>query len=530
MNAFRWVLAWFLLALALLLLRAWLGLDAPLGSDPALWGLSASQLLRGQLPSVLPGYPLMVAAASAVSGRLPWLVGGWISTLAGAAVPVLSAGVARVLGLEWWAALLVGLASLASPDLLAFSFQLQPDSTALLFLLLSALAGLRWARQPLAGRTLLFLCGLLAMALVREHGMVILVATLLLILSFKYSRVAWLLPPATAILLLVLVWTGVARQLPSRVYTPLAESPLLLKPGVGTSFMNELTGEAGGSFRDALMRGDRLDIWWIFIRTLGQRSGDTLALLLLGFAGLWWWTRSAQGSVRWRGASRVRLLGLHAALCSPILVLLIIWSHRRHAALLLPLAYVGIAAGLQRLGKSRRWPVLLCTGLGLGSLAMRLPSSLAAISTEAGHAHQRMALAEWMRAQPGRWFLGGVFNEINLHLLWPRNNPRLVLPGQPMPRLWSGTDWRTMWVGPPGSMPPPFVPVHQVGGLVVYRLEPEPGQERPCTRVEPVSSVLFASGDMRGESSPSCQAEPFFGPEPGHGSRGRGAIPAQLRQ
>jgi hypothetical protein len=98
-----------------------------------------------------PGYPLLVALTSFVAGVQP-LAGQLVSLVAGAAVPLLTALLARELMPEQrWVPLLCGVVAAASGQLWQSSIVVMSDTTGLALATLSALAVTRYARRPHAG-------------------------------------------------------------------------------------------------------------------------------------------------------------------------------------------------------------------------------------------------------------------------------------------------------------------------------------------------------------------------------------------
>ena len=84
---------WLLGLLSVLRLIVWklgVGPSGPLGSDPALWGLTALDLEAGNAPLTVPLYPWLIQA----------LPGGLINT--GLSLSLLSAALLPLAG--WWAA------------------------------------------------------------------------------------------------------------------------------------------------------------------------------------------------------------------------------------------------------------------------------------------------------------------------------------------------------------------------------------------------------------------------------------------
>lgn len=484
-----------------------------------MWGLAAEGIRLGQLPEVLPVYPGLTAILAMLLGASAWQVGGWLSLVAGSLLPAAIALVGRRLGLGWATVLPVALVSLVLPDLLLFSWQLQPDALATLLLLGVLAAGIHYDQRPGPARAVLWVGAALALAATREHGGIVLPVVLLALVGYRWPRVGAALAVVAGLAGLVLATGVLAAWLPERLAMPLRESPLAAGTGPLPSYADELGGEAGRALAQAWTDGDRLGVWWALLERLLTRSGGNLLLLALGGVG-------------WVVARRRRSLPALVAL-SPLGVLLIIWSHRRHTSVLLPVALLGVALLVEHLLRKQRARQALSAVLLLllgGLLALGTPAEVRGLAGAARHGHERLELARWMRSQPGEWFLGGQHNEVNLHLVWYRHNPELPPPSEPMPLLWEAADWRTQWVAPPGTMPPPFSQVHVGGSLAVYSLQPEPGQERPCAQVRPVGDVIFTSEPVQGRVSQACQAPPHFGtrpPPPEHPWEGQPFVPPE---
>ena len=488
---------------ALVAVRGVYGLGVPLGPDPALWGLSASMLARGLSPHVAPGYPALLAVGSAMAGLQPWRVGGWVSLVFAAVSCGFVAAIGAWRGLPAVAAVIVGLATLMLPDALGFAFQLQPDAVAACLCLLVLAVGLYWEEAPNASRATAWAASGVALILVREHGLAVLPAIGLALVWRRRPTVAVEIAGFAALAGVLLFLGGATDWLPARIAAPLRESPLGAGHGPVPDYRKELTSGLGVEFEAAWQRGDHLAVWQVVLRTLVDRSALNLVVVAAGLVG-------------W-GAS-VRRLPLAALVAlSPVLPLLCVWSQRRHTSVLLPVAVLGVALGLQAIAvryPALKWPSAAAFLLGVAFVGRGLPGALADLKRSADAGHQRIALAAWMQAEPGRWLLGGQHNEVNLHLLWSRNNPDLPPPGAPLPLEHDGADWHTMWVAPPGTMPPPFTEVHVEGPLAVFRLEASPGKPRPCEEVSWSPGVLFTSTAMTAATSPECSAKAWFGGRP----------------
>ena len=134
---------------ALVLWRQGLGLFGALGTDAALWGLTARDLAVGAAPLVPPGWPGLLAAVHALG--VPLIPGGVaLSIGAAAGVAVAAWRVCRRLGAGPVAAGLAAVGAVALPDMVGWSQQLQPDS--LTALIIVALGGLLAGAAAGSGR------------------------------------------------------------------------------------------------------------------------------------------------------------------------------------------------------------------------------------------------------------------------------------------------------------------------------------------------------------------------------------------
>ena len=320
----------------------------------------------------------------------------------------------------------------------------------------------------------------IALALTREHGVVVL-ATMLLALLLRAGLPFWV-PLLAAVLGGAGLWLG-ADLLPTRLRIPLQSSPL----GAGAyplpEYMTHFRGQRGVPLREAWMASDALGFWWLIAGELLRRNAENLIVVALGAVGF---IRSRQPS------------GLVAL--SPALTLLFFWSHERHSAVLIPAALVGI--GL--LIRDARRPRLLALPLALlvlaplrdaGEIWRRLGGTIR-------HAQEQRDLARWMAEQPGTWLLGGLDNELNLYLGWPRHVP--ILPQRCVQTTWDAAGWNTLWVAPAELMPPPMVALHQHGHLAVWRLEAD--GERPCQGVSLPDGPLYATHNEPLSLSDDCSA------------------------
>ncbi|MFT5685516.1 MAG: hypothetical protein ACI8RZ_006468 [Myxococcota bacterium] len=461
----RYLLLWLALAAGLLAARAWLALAVPIGSDAALWGLAAMEVRRGLIPSVAPGYPLLVALTPGPT----WWGGGVVSGLAAVGVSTGLLGLLLHHRVPRWAAIGLAAAPLLMPALLLMAIQLQPDALTQLLLLAVVGTGLAWDGQPDRRRTALWLIAGFALALTREHGVIVLPAMLLAIM-LRAGLPIWV-PLVAAVLGGVGLWFG-ADFLPDRLRVPLQSSPLGAGKHPLPEYMTHFRNHRGVPLRDAWMAGDGLRFWWLIVGELLRRSAENLAVIGLGAIGFLW-SRHRSGLVA----------------LAPAATLLFFWSHERHSAVLIPAALVGIGLLL----RSMKRPWLLAAPLAVLLLAplRDAPQTWDRLQGTVRHAQEQHDLADWMAEQPGEWMLGGLDNELNLYLGWPRHVP--ILAQRCAQSTWDAAGWRTLWVAPTGLMPPPMVPLQQRGHLAIWRLEPPEGEPRPCQEAPLPRGPLYAT-------------------------------------
>lgn len=389
-----------------------------------------------------------------------------LALLAAALIPPAVLLAARAAGASTRAALVAGIAALLWPDGAGFAQQLQPDSAialggvALAGLLAAAAGGSTRAAWGAA-------CLAALLPLLREHGLPLAGIAALILLAVPHGRRA-------ALGLLVLLWLA----------------PLLVGVAPGLHPLDLPWGERPGGALAVLGRASVEDV--PYARTLPPGPRATyLGLVERG---------EALGLVRFHAARALHLawdawlLGGAALLLAlstrrrPVIALalpllaatpaLLIWSQRRHVAVLVPVALAVLAAARPTspaLARAR-WPALALLALSLG-----LPWSAAwralgpAQRTEVPRARAFASVAGWLaeQAPPGS-LLGGVFQDIGIYIDLPRHDPD-----------GSAADWKTFVVA---DRPPPDRAWEAVfsgaGGLVVYQLRPglDP---RPCAEARP---------------------------------------------
>ncbi len=357
-------------------------IDVATGPDSPLWGLSALDWQVGNKVYVPPLFPALAGLAAwaglgvADGGRLVSLVAG------SAATAVVYAG-ARALGLSRLAALLGGALVVVHPDLVAESLIFQPEAvTAAVLGAVAATALVHAARRSIPS----FIAYVLAVgvaATAREHGLALLLPSLCFAALFPpHARWARAWAPA-ALFALVSLTPVLGRSSPLVLPTqwPWADKAAVVKrdleameQGFQPAYLNMNvdsypagdTAEAqavSNAYPCAILLpaeerpGAILKLHWRRARALGH---DLHSWLLAGLAG--------GGVLAWRR----RNWGVAAALPSLLVVIVpafIVWSQRRHAVVLLPAAFLGVAAGADALAewipRSARRVALALAGAGV---------------------------------------------------------------------------------------------------------------------------------------------------------------------
>ena len=291
----------------------------PLGSDPALWGLSALDIEAGNAPLVVPLYPWLIQllpGSPIQAGLSLSLIATWLLPIA-----------------TWWAArpisnrvaLWSGLGVLLLPDGLVMAFQLQPDALTSLWavLLAGGLLRRRWALiVPLA----------LAGLFLREHGTpVFLLVLIAAVLSpgKRVIRTALLLAGALLMAPLFGGKVGIDQPWTERSETALSLLSTDQKPP-------HLRMEEWREFRE---RGTLQRIQWHASRSLTEAPEAWGWILLSGLL--------------LTGTRRRDLLPAVLPVL-PVFGALIVWSERRHVTIAVPILLVIVTACIEKLSPSRR--------------------------------------------------------------------------------------------------------------------------------------------------------------------------------
>ena len=439
----------------------------PLGSDPALWGLTAYDLEAGIEPWAMPLYPwLMTLWPGGV------LQGGLVlSWLASWALPIA----------VWWAivpfgkkqAAWAGLGTLLLPDGMIMAFQLQPDALTSLWAVLLAGALLRnqWSLiAPLA------LIGLF----LREHGLPVFLLVGLLSLLTQKRRIA-----RTALLF------GVALSL-----------PMVFGGDVGIEQPWSSRSEQAFSLLTTQERPPHLNAeeWRIFREkgVAGRALSHSQRSLELS-PDLWSLAFVAGSLLIW---SRRRDLLRASVVLWPIGVTLLLWSERRHVAVVGPTLLVLIALGSQHRTK---FPLMIQRLLGI-VFSLALLGGLTRLPHEAEEQKNRMIklndtkrVAEILckRAESHELIFA-------LEQLFPLFCPRIQLsdPKHPL----AAKSWL---IAPPESIAEPWIAQEKIDSKFwFYRLDPTI-RDILCPPKEPhLSRHLLATGPT---PHPAFQHVPMAG-------------------
>jgi hypothetical protein len=472
------------------------GLWGALGTDAALWGMTAMDLRVGAPPLVPPGYPALVALGTVV-GAAP-VSAGWVVAMASAALlPGAVFLAARGAGASRVAAGLAGAATLVLPDAGAWAQQVQPDATAALLLVALAGALASGARAQRTGATPAALWAAAALAgvlpLVREHGGPAAAITIVVLLGLRAWR-----PAAAA---LALWWLGPLvvglapglhpADVPWGDRAGGALQALTTTDPRQVPFARELPREARAAYMGLVASGDVVGrLRWHAARSL-RLAWD--GWLLVGAAGL------GLLSLRRRDAMAL------GALLLPALPALLIWSQRRHVLLLVPVALVGLAVATR--GRAR--------GVSLGAIALAAALSwpaawsggVAGMRTERFRAEHLARTAGWLRDHaPGGSLLGGVHQDLGLYHPLPRHDPD-----------GSAADWRTFFVGrgPPRGLRDWQRVFDPEGDIDVWQKQPD-ATPRPCADAPPEPrtphlAVHLAHAELIGCDLPPGDAAPPSG-------------------
>jgi hypothetical protein len=354
------------------------------------WGLAAQAWRHtGQL-DLPPLYPALSAALSALGTALPSAAQG-VSRACGVLVPAAVFGGARWAGATRRSAFFTGAAAALAPDLVVESLTVQPEALVALLYAAAAAGGLVWAgRASPGGRVglLLFAASVALLGLAREHGLALLLpaACFAGAVAPRGMRLgAGVLVLAVAQLAPALLGVSVLR-VPgtwpwAQKVTVVLEDLRLLHEGHLPSYL-QATVDSYPTGRDAALAALRCAYTPDLARAIALNvaravllAGDLYLLLLLGVVGAA--ARFAPERLTFAGLVRSRSAWALAALALSIAPSALVWSQRRHASVLIPVALLGVALGSTALRRRSGWWIALALGAaGQLGVAIEAPAWL----------------------------------------------------------------------------------------------------------------------------------------------------------
>lgn len=482
-------------ALLPLVLRAFLGMSHPAGSDPALWGLYALNVPFGTPCAVPPAFPALVYLVHATTGQLPIPAAALVAGIAAALVGPMAYLLARGLGARPPLAAAAAVLALTTPHASTLTVQAQPDTWVMVLLLAAALAVLAAHRWPGAvGSTALAVVAGTA-PLWREHGLVVTVVALPLALVVR-GTVPWRAARVAAIVIL------------------LALSPTLLGQRIGlpwsqpwfarVSMVSEELEAAELPEHAKMLRGaerERVAVYYREGARVRLALYHTLRAIRLApaewaFAG----TALMLALAAWR-RRRVWTLAPLVGLV-PVLPALVIWSGPRHVAVALPVALAVGAAGVGSLPPRARRMVGLAALIVWAASHLAWPEVGTEIRAQAAGIRDLEDIGDdvCQLAEPGDLATG----ELGAFLYCPLP---LASLGDP------STDWRIWWVtrGPEYREGWVRIPTRSPR-FTVRRYHAEiSGPRRPCVDSHPPADAPYISLQPRPVAlEPPCAPNPAW--------------------
>jgi hypothetical protein len=504
--------------------------DVAVGPDTPLWGGAALDLVHGTSSIVPPMYPTLLSLAG-FAGMPVADAGRYVSTGAAGLASALAYGAVRAAGAGRAAALLAGGVVAVHPDTTLLGLMFQPDALTMgtFGMLCVALAAYAGARSWRCAAALALAASVLAMT--REHGVLLVPLVAAYLAVFAPAPTGSVGDDAGApsvgrrilrrvggplLLAVVLHATTVAVRLPwdtppwrwpwlFKVAAPVDDLHRLAQrsvpPYVGVGVDSYPTGDPAVLLHverayDQLMRHSVETPWPALAKLHVTRAldigGDVYALLLAGLAGGAAWALRERRAGRSGGAL---LAGLTLAVAA-IVPTLVIWSARRHVAVLVPVGAVGLGLGLDALvgtpdTAARRWVGRLATVAAVLALGWRegglRARGLAWLAERAAERRDDAAFGRAIRAatRPGTLLAGyspgDLVHEGGLVHLYAERAWASLDDGQE--RVVPSLAWRTTRVttDADATAREGWVEVARVGDLRAWRYRPEvTGAERRC--------------------------------------------------
>jgi hypothetical protein len=436
-----------------------------------------------------------------ISGLSVPASGVWVSLIATALLPAATYLLGRSFGLSWRTALIPALVAPMVPAIREFGHQTQPDALTTLALTLSALFVHRAVHSARRADWLWAVSGVGLLALLREHGMLLIGTVGLLAVCSPGDRkdralrvivplaiwglgscffaVDWTWPWATP-------WhrrVAMAVEAVSAVNLDVINGVSL--PG----YAIEMRLDQQQIFRELYANEDRLGIIAFHLAHSVRSDFGSWLCIALGVLA----------AFRSEPKSRWVLLSYLVV----VLPTLFIWSKPRHLDVLIPIAVVSVLVAITQ---APRW-VLLLSVFGVGHWTASWPksynASLGHLQRDAVHFERVKAFGKALceEVQPGDLVAGP---EVLATLYCP-------LPRHTVQNDAHAGDWHTWFIGP-GALGDDwhFVEIGEAT-YPVRRLKPWlEADERPCRDVKPVANtpyhqVLRIGAEMDG----TCREKTF---------------------
>lgn len=479
------------------------GVDVAVGPDAPLWASSAIDRLHGVGTAVPPLYGLLSAAVAVLGVPVVVAAQGWSVAAAGVAAAIVYVGL-RGVRVSVPAAAAGGLLVALHADTQLHALMVQPDALAAasLGLLGGALVLHADRRSPASLGAVVGASAVVVLA--REHGLVLLPLIALFLVvwppAMRGGRAVSVLALALAVELAAgLAGAGFLRAPFDWPWLVKFDSPIQdlgkIQAGEAPSFVGVGLDSAPVGDRkwlsnlgDAYTKAMKLppEARWEAVLRLQVARAVHIAGDLHRLA-LWSILAAAGYAIQRRRASFLAAVALPL---SAILPTIAIWSARRHAAVLVPVAAIGVALGVEALrGVAARRTVRGGAWLSWGLLV-----AVAAAAWLGGHRARTMGLG-WLgrKAEAGRSaaalgeairdiapagsYLVGVEHPALIHtggLVHVYAELPWLHPSEARTAPLPAHGWRSLWLresaaGPPG---PGWEVVLEQAGQAVYQLDP----------------------------------------------------------
>ena len=477
------------------------GVFGAYGSDPDIWVYSSLNI-GVRAPSVgPPGYPVAVWFIQLISGLSAVSAAVWVSLLSTALLPAATYLLGRAFGLSWRYALVPAVLAPMLPGIREFGHQTQPDALTTLGLTLGAILVHRAVHSERLADWMWAVGVVGLLALLREHGMVLVATVGLLALcspgDWRHRVLRVVVPVAiwglgSSFFALEWVWPWAApwhRRVTMAVEAVGAVNLASINGVALPSYVTEMNFDQLERFRDLYANEDRVGI--VKFHVMHSIESAVAAWL--------WIVIGVLAAFRSEPKNRWVLLSFLVV----VFPTLFIWTKSRHLEVLIPIAVVSVLVAVV---KAPRWALLLFV-FGVGHWTAFWPkaynATLDRLQREAIHYERIKAFGQALceEVEPGDLVAGP---EVIATLYCP-------LPRHAVQNDGGAGDWHTWHIGH-GDLGEDWHYV-EVGEAIypVRRLKPWlVGEERPCRDVKPVSNASFhqvqlVSAEMEG----TCRGKTF---------------------